>query len=398
MDQAGACSISRKRGGRAKSVDFAKTAAFCEALARDRAQAEFGAALVAERAPDDAAYFQLLDIATGAVSKPGKAIAKLKAPTPIHRAMMRAVGLPPPGLPATNEADHAVSVERMIAIDPAASLALRRDAAWQALKANAADVEATRQLFLAAGANAPGNSTAAIIAGLFAKAAAASPGPARALAIARMLDAGAKADAAAATAELARPMMVDLMALASGPDIAGRLARGLMLAAEPRAANRWIISLKAGRAVPGASEAAARLTELLAVAEGSDERPFAGAEAIRWLGAINRAYPEGAGERAALLVALRSAVGLSTPPAIAGAAQAVTSTPSIPTLVLLPMQTVAAEGRVGETVLRAIHLVEMDLGANRPFRMAKAAAALSEVGLYDEARLLATEAGIAGGL
>ena len=62
------------------------------------------------------------------------------------------------------------------------------------------------------------------------------------------------------------------------------------------------------------------------------------------------------------------------------------------------MQTVAAEGRVGETVLRAIHLVEMDLGANRPFRMAKAAAALSEVGLYDEALLLATEAGIAGGL
>ncbi|MGZ0187199.1 MAG: hypothetical protein ACKVH0_04205 [Alphaproteobacteria bacterium] len=398
LDQSGACAISRKRGGRAKSIDFAKTAAFCEALARDRARAEFGAALVAERAPDDAAYFQLLDIATGAASEPGEAIAELKAPTPIHRAMIRAVGLPPPGLPEANEASHAVSAERMIAIDPAASLALRRDAAWQALKANAADVAATRQLFLAAGGDAEGNSTAATIASLFAKAAAASPGPVRAIAIARLLDAGAKAGAAAATAELARPMMVDLFALASGPDIASRITRGLLLAAEPRAANRWIVSLKAGRAVPGAPEAAARLTELLAVAEGSDEHPFTDAKANRWLGAINRAYPEDADERAALLAAVLSAVGLAVPSAIDGVAQTVIPNPPIPPLAVLPLQTAAAEGRVGETVLRAIQLVEVGEAGNQPFRMALAAAALSEVGLYDEARLLATEAAIAGGL
>jgi hypothetical protein len=326
LDQSGACAISRKRGGRAKSIDFAKTAAFCEALARDRARAEFGAALVAERAPDDAAYFQLLDIATGAASEPGEAIAELKAPTPIHRAMIRAVGLPPPGLPEANEASHAVSAERMIAIDPAASLALRRDAAWQALKANAADVAATRQLFLAAGGDAEGNSTAATIASLFAKAAAASPGPVRAIAIARLLDAGAKAGAAAATAELARPMMVDLFALASGPDIASRITRGLLLAA------------------------------------------------------------------------VLSAVGLAVPSAIDGVAQTVIPNPPIPPLAVLPLQTAAAEGRVGETVLRAIQLVEVGEAGNQPFRMALAAAALSEVGLYDEARLLATEAAIAGGL
>ena len=398
LDQSGACAVSRTRGGRAKAIDFAKIAAFCEALAKNRARADFGAALVAERAPDDAAYFQLLDIATGVVDSPGKAIAKLNAPTLIHRAMMRAVGLAPPGLPDVNEAGQAVSVEIMIAIDPAAPLEMRRDAAWRALKANAADIDSTRQLFLAANADAKDRSTSAVIAGLFSKSAAAVPGPARALAIALLLDAGAKAGAFIPTAVLARPMMVDLLALASGPDITGRIARGLLLAAESRAAYLWIVSLKASIPFPGSIEATARLTALLAISEGYNEQPFVGAVAIHWLDAINRAYPEGVVERAALLSVLRRAVGLDVPPAIAGAAQAFTRVPAVSTLALLPLQTAAQEGRIGETILRAIHLAEGQVSGSRPFRMAHAAAALSEIGFYNEARLLATEAAIAGGL
>ena len=54
--------------------------------------------------------------------------------------------------------------------------------------------------------------------------------------------------------------------------------------------------------------------------------------------------------------------------------------------------------RVGETVLRALHLVEVDTAGDRAHRLAEAAQALSTAGLYEDARFLALEAAVEGDL
>jgi len=400
-DRALACTVARDRAGRSDEMTFAKTAAFCEALTGDRGRAEFAAALVAERAPDDAAFFQLLDLATGAASKPGRAVEKLSAATPLHLAMLRAVNLPPPGLPDPDSTDGAgaaaaLAVERMTAIDPSADLDLRLAAAWRALRANAADVNAARQLFLAVGGGAKGGPKKSdppelSIARLLAAAAATPTGPDRSLALARLLDDGAMLSAAPPVASLAQPLLRDLLPIASGPDIGGRVARALLLVGETAQAKRWRASLAAGAAVPGAAEEAERLAELIALAEGRDGRDVAALPPAQRLAVVGRLYADDP-SRLSLLTDLRQAVAL---PAAA-------APPTPPTLDAL--DAAAAAGRVGETVLRATLLVEAagarpedDAGA-RPFRMARAAGALHRVGFEREARRLAVEAAIAGGL
>lgn len=400
-DRALACTVARDRAGRSDDMTFAKTAAFCEALTGDRGRAEFAAALVAERAPDDAAFFQLLDLATGAASKPGPAVDKLSSATPLHLAMLRAVNLPPPGLPDADSTDGAsaaaaLAVERMTAIDPSADLDLRLAAAWRALLANAADVDAARQLFLAVGGSARGGPKKSdppelTIARLLAGAAAAPAGPDRSLALARLLDDGAMLGAAPPVAALARPLLRDLLPLASGPDIGGRVARALLLVGETAQAKRWRASLAAGAAVPGAAEEAERLAELIAIAEGQDSLNVGAPPADQRVALLGRLYA-GDPAKLSLLTELRQAVGL---PAAA-------APPTPPTLDAL--DAAAAAGRVGETVLRATLLVEAagarpeDDADARPFRMARAAGALHRVGFEREAGRLAIEAAVAGGL
>jgi len=398
QDRSLACTVARDRAGLAEAVVFAKASAFCESLAGDRVRAEFAAALAAERAPDDQAFFQLLDLATGAATEPGRAVKRLKSATPLHLAMLRAVGLPPPGLPKELDAPYALAVERMVAVDPAAALDLRAAAAWRALKANAADLGAARQLLLAVGASDSRQTGPAIsLAERMAAAAAAAPGPDRALALARLLAKGDELEAGGAVARLATPMTAALLPLASGPDIGGRLARGLLLGGEADRAKRWRDSLERAGAVPGATDEAARLTELIALADGEDSRSFAGVDAALWLGVVSRIYASdqnATGDfagKVALLSELRAALGLPTAPSQTLAPNAGR---------LEPLEAAAATGRVGETVLRAAILAESADAAlgSRPHRLARATRALAQAGLHAEARQLAVEAAIAGGL
>lgn len=391
QDRSGACAVARDRSGRAQSIVFAQTAAFCEALAGDRARAEFQAALIAERAPDATAYFQLLDLVTGAATQPGRAVKRMTSATPLDLAMFRAVGLPPPGVPADGDGPFALAVEKMTAVDPAVPLDVRTKAAWRTLRANAADLAATRQLILAVAAEKP-KGDAGRIAGLFAAAVVAPAGPDRALALAKLLVASDELGVSAGIARLARPLLADLLPLASGPDIAGRIARGLLLADEPDAARRWLASLQAAAAVPGAADAAARLDEILALSTGVDPRPLLAPDIGLWFGAVDA----DAG-KAALLAILRDAAGLPVPPALASIAQTwIAARPATPGLDAV---VAAAEGRkTGETALRAVAFVQGAPPESAALHMAEAARALARAGLGAEARGLAVEAAIAGGL
>lgn len=391
-DRFNACRVARDQAGRAVDIVFAKTAAFCEALAGDVTRADFQAAMVAERAPKDTAYFQLLDLTTGAATKPGRAIRKLTAPTPLQMAMLRAAGLPP-GTLSNDPADPLMLArERAIAVDPSAPLDLRADAAWRSLAANAADLPAVRQLFFATAATAGKDAPGRVAKGL-AAAAAAPGGPDRALALARLLALGEELGAGPAVAHLARPLLADLLPLASGPDIAVRVAHGLLLAGETDAARRWRASLARAGAVPGATGAAARLLEVLALADGVDLQPFSGAAFELWFSAVDRAPG-----KAALLGMLREAVGLPVAPELLQAAQGWAPENPMSAIELGELQALARAGQAGAVVLRAVVLAEAsDVGA-RPLRLAATAKALDMVGLRAEARQVAVEAAVSGGL
>lgn len=397
QDNAGACAVARSRAASARDLIFAKMLTVCEALAGDTARAELGAELLAEREPNDQAFFELLDILTGIAKAPGPAVRKLQAPSPLHLTMMRAVGAPPPALPPENAEPIAgqrrtlVAMEQLIASDPAAPPLQRATAAWRALKASAGDMEAARQLFPVAGAQAPGDS----VARHYAAAASANAGQEQAIALARYLLTAQAEGAHGVAAELARPMLKNLFALASGPDIAFRIARGLLFAGEPNAALQWLRSLEGARKVPGAMDAAARLAALISLAEGQDARPFDGPRAVLWNAAINQQDAATAPGKAALMAKLRQATGLQTPPSLAGAGLAYT--PGTTPLELLPLQDAASNQRLGETVLRAIALIQAP-GNDRDHRLADAAQALATVGLFEDARFLALEAAVEGNL
>jgi hypothetical protein len=390
-DNSGACAVARGRAVTSSVLLFSKMLTVCEALAGDQLRANLGAQLLLEREPNDPAFFELLDMMTGAVDKPGRAVAALKAPTPLHLAMMRAVNVPPPALSAVDPADRGqVAQEAMIAADPNAPPPLRMAAAWRALRVGAGEYEPTRQLFFALGGQAPGGS----VARHYAAAAAASDGPDKTIALARLLLAGKAAAGYSATAELVHPMLRDLLALASGPDIALRIGRGLVTVGEPKPAMNWLRSLDGAGKVPGAPDAAARLAALISLAEGQDVRPFDGPRAVLWNAAINGKDAAAAPGKALLMAKLRRAVGLPVPPSLAGAAQAYAGGGAPSPLTLLPLQNAAAEKRVGEAVLRALHLVEVNGEGARAHRLAEAAQALSTVGLFEDARFLALEAAV----
>jgi hypothetical protein len=119
---------------------------------------------------------------------------------------------------------------------------------------------------------------------------------------------------------------------------------------------------------------------------------------VLWIAAINGQDTASAPSKAALMAKLRSAVGLPVPLSLAGAAQAYASGSASSTLKLLPLQAASSDMRIGETVLRALHLVEVDTAGDRAHRLAEAAQALSTAGLYEDARFLALEAAVEGDL
>ena len=82
-DNAGACAVARGRAATSGALIFAKMLTVCEALSGDTARAELGAGLLAEQDPNDPAFFELLDMMTGAVSAPGRAVAALKVPVAV---------------------------------------------------------------------------------------------------------------------------------------------------------------------------------------------------------------------------------------------------------------------------------------------------------------------------
>jgi hypothetical protein len=70
----------------------------------------------------------------------------------------------------------------------------------------------------------------------------------------------------------------------------------------------------------------------------------------------------------------------------------------LPSNDIIPLQTSAAENRVGETILRAVKLVSAGDIADQHLRLSAVSRALFDIGLADEAKQIAAESAVMGGL
>jgi len=182
--------------------------------------------------------------------------------------------------------------------------------------------------------------------------------------------------------------------------LAPSAARALLAAGRPIPAARWYSLLRADAAAdPQARADLVALTPLFALAGfgGSDAVPDFDSEAMdAWLAAT----PDGQA-KAAPLLALLAGIGAPVPEAawqrlLLAPGQGPTPAPPAP--YWRALESAAAERRLGETVLLALHLLGGQPEAAHPEALAAALDGLRAVGLHQEARAIAIATALQMGL
>jgi hypothetical protein len=176
-------------------------------------------------------------------------------------------------------------------------------------------------------------------------------------------------------------------------------ARALLAAERPIPASRWFSLLSTDAGNDEARDGVVRLVPLFALAGfgGSDAVPeFDQAAMTSW-----RLATQGADAKAGHLLALLDGIGAAVPASswhqlILLPAQAPTAAP--PVAFWHGLESASAEGRLGETVLFALHMLGGQPEAAHPEALAASLRALRSVGLNQEARAIAIATALTMGL
>lgn len=400
-DRAGACEAVADGVKRNQGVWWDRALIACQALNREHEKASLGLGLLREqKAPKDDAFDALVEALASHTTK----LPPLKEPTPLHLALLEATGQPlpadaaatwPPALLAAwaRSAADVPPVQRLPAAERAAAFGLY-------------PVEKLRELYgtAAAEATAPEKNVppARSRALLYAAAQAESAPAVRADRIAAFLVAARSSGGefpSPAAARAVEPLLDGLNG--GGPDMARaapEIARALFALGRPADARAWIAYAE--------PPAAAALVPLARLAQGKGGPPFE-AKMLTDLFGPSGKRDEAANRRATLLLALLAALGDRVGPADwasvmvpAGAkSAAAAAVPMPPAAVWLDLGDAAADRRLGEAVLTGlVTLADGDRLTTQPAVLARAVEALVRVGLEREARAIAVEAAIAGGL
>jgi hypothetical protein len=389
-DTDAACAAAKDEIAKRPTPGTAKVAAFCQAAAGEKTAAALAGDLLREQGQKDDAYFLLLDQLTGA-RKVGK-IASLKQPSPLHLAMLRAAKQNIPE-DALREAPPAVL--RAIATAPNAAPELRLDAAERAEAAGALSTEELARIYAEAKLPADSKRNPRNAAALYLLAQAEGEDG-------KKLDAMRKALAQARTegrfagaARLWREVALAVPPSGALEPAAGDMARVLLALGELGKARDWMQFDR---------NATPELWPLGFIAEGGRGPGWAPQRLREWLGA-NEAR-DGSAEvkarRAQLLFAVLEALGYGVgdaewDSALAGPTRVQGDIPA--PAVWRSLRQSAIERRTGETVLTAMVAIG-DGGPGRvhPAVIATAIGGLRAARLEAEARTLALEALLAGGL
>ena len=377
----------------------------CQAAAGQDGPAGLGAQLLHEQGYDNAAFFNLVDMASGAHNLP---IDKLGPVTPTTLVLLRAAKHE---VPAESLTASAPGVLRALALAPEIPLASRLTAAERAASYGALAPAALGELYM--GVTAP----PADIANAAALAKTDKSPRARALLYhaihdqanptmrAELMRAAFESARAAgvygATAALYRPIIEELPSSGDLAGFTGEAARALLLAGANDGARRWYDLARARGASEGeAGKQQAQLWLLFRIA-GLDDGGLEPGRLLAWYDSQNPKPPGALVERANLAFGLLGALGDKVPsgawlPLLVNPSE--TTRPVPATATLLELGSAATDGRLGEAVALAVTTIgTRDPASAGTLACTGVTAALRSLNLTAAARRFALETMIAAG-
>lgn len=391
-DNAGACATARAALDRHLEPIWLRSIAYCRLLAGDAEGAELAAGLARETAPDDMLFFALFERLAGrALADAPLPDGEAEAVSPLHLAMARTAGVPPP---LRGEPDHRMA--ESIARSPSAPLAQRITAGERAAASATIEAGVLRAIYAAAAqAGEDGGSPAArAFRDLQIEA-----GERWAELLIRAFDAARDRIGPAAAAALLAPDLAGVeMRRASLVHVADAV-RIALLAGDRDAAWSGYDALRArageDQRVAGELAALEPLMRIAAVDVDED------GHALAWLAEEAAGNRGDARQRRALMVlTLLRALDEGLPPAAYGVLAEAERT-TVPALDLhaglIGLDAALAGDRPGEALLHALILLDGGRRLGDPQVAGPAVAALRRIGLAAEARALALEAAIGAG-
>lgn len=378
---------------------------FCQAHSGNTAGAAFGANVLAEDGQvQDPAFFALADALIGGRQA---RIESLADPTPLHLAMARAANV---ALPSDALETDSPLILRALADSPVVTPGVRLEAAERAAMAGAIGQHrlAERYAALEFGADdlanaisrADGKRTAVERALLYQAARLHEVPAARAAAVRKALEVGAQDGMYLLTARVHRSLLEEFEPSAELAWFGADAARALYVLGRPDLADLWVETVRRFGEKPEHKRAAELLWPLARLA---DEVPgWRDAGHDRWIAALQESTGATWTQRAGLAYALLEAFGEPVPDEnwsmlMNGASR--TDTLAVDPAYLRSFRLAAADDRRGETALLAILLLGpsgvKDAGS---VVVAAIIEGLTTVGLASDARRLAVEAALEGGL
>ena len=403
-DFVGACAQARDLMRQDDLPYWEKVLIFCQALNADHAAAAFGVELLRERGvDDDPAFESLLAALAGADNI---TLDSLPNPTALHLAMLRTARLAVPEDAITN-ADPAIS--RAIALTATVPLDLRLRAAERAEALGSLPTETLAELYESVPFKPEEMSDpwpriesdkSALSRALMYQTIQIQVVPAaRAEALRASWMLGAEAGGWDGFATAARLTLGELLRLRPLPElvwIAGDAARALLAARRPDAAGPWIDLARTQAGVNAeAANAVAGLAPIIGFVDAAGVQPWDSERFTAWWEVQGETPGRDRHARAELLFALLLAFDREPP---TEALLALLERPgpvwvrTPPEALLRQIDRAAAAGRVGETVLLALTLLDSSAsGVPGAMVLGSAVGALYRIGLLADARALAVE-------
>jgi hypothetical protein len=381
-----------------------QVAVFCSVLAGDSEAAGFSANLLREGGDlDDSAFFSLADALTAGTRPKVKS---LTGPAPLHLAMAAAAEAE---LPSDVLETGSPLMLRALAYSPLVSDSVQLAAAERAAMAGAigsgslteryaamefSDKELNNALSIAEGDYSPRNRA------LLYQAAKLQTLPvARGAAIQKAWELASADGTYRLSVAVFQPELETLQPGAELAWFAPEASRALFLLNQPDRALAWAATARRFAKEPEEKHAAALLWPLIALAEGS----ATGSGHGRWVSAMAEANATNAAMHAGFAYSLFEAMGERIPEdrwsALLEGGGARTDVLAPDPAYMRAFRKAASAGRRGESVLLAILVLGGgNLADSGPALLSEIIVGLRKVGLEDEARQLAIEAALDGGL
>lgn len=403
-DYARACGLASSSMDRNPTTFWQKLFTLCQVLSGAKAEAELGVSLLREVGDDDPVYFSLID---GLLRDAKPTIGSLPEPTPLQLAMARIAKAQLPEDVLVTERPGALAA---IATSPNAAVAIRLEAAERAAATAALSPAELREIYaavqfdeetlanpLSAAEEAPGPRARAL---LYQTSVDQSVDAARAESAMMALSLARDVGLYQTTARVFAPMLEAIPARTDLIWFAPEAVRAFVVTERDERSREWYRLMEANALFSGEARDALSLLVPLRHLADDDAIPLSLEAVNNWRSALGD--DAAINEKSALFYTLLGALGRPAPDGAWDALPLSVERAPVPlpgAVLWHRLDTAAQDGRVAETVLSAL----LVLGDGGPARVnslvvKRVVESLRAIGLDADARAVAVEAALAGGL